>query len=96
MNEMKTNLSLIRHSPLALILNPVLQTKLDALIQCPPLAFADSSHATFDVEMRFSVGQFFDGLEADGAVEVSMKLLVTVKMPTSACSYHTCSYIYTL
>lgn len=50
--------------------------RLNALVQGPPLAFADGSHATFDVQVRFSVGELFDGLEADGSVEVRVELLV--------------------
>lgn len=37
-----------------------------------------------DVEMRFLPEEFLDGLEADGAVEVSVKLLVTVETLTLA------------
>lgn len=62
--------------------------KLYALIQRPPLAFADSGHAVLDVEMRFPGDELLDGLGADRAVEMSMKLLVTVKTLTLACSTH--------
>lgn len=51
--------------------------ELYTLIQGSPLAFADSRHTTFDGEMRFSFGEFFDGLATDGTVEMSMKLLVS-------------------
>lgn len=57
-----------------------------ALIQCPPLAFADGSHAVFNVEMWFPADELLDGLEADRAVEVSVELLVTVKTLTLASS----------
>lgn len=50
--------------------------RLNALVQGPPLAFADGSHAAFDIQVRFSVGELFDGLEADGSVEVRVELLV--------------------
>lgn len=53
--------------------------KFDSLVQCPPLSFTDGRHAVFDVEMWFSADEFLDGVDADGAVEVSVKLLVTGK-----------------
>ena len=49
--------------------------RLYALVQSPPLAFADGGHAVLNVEMRFSADEFLDGLDADRAVEVSMELL---------------------
>lgn len=60
--------------------------KLYALIERSPLPFADSSHATFNVEMWFLFREFFDGLKTDGAVKMSMKLLVKVNMSPLASS----------
>lgn len=47
-----------------------------ALIQGSPLPFADSSHAALNAEMWFLFREFFDGVKTDGAVKMSMKLLV--------------------
>lgn len=63
------------------------KTKLDSLIQGSPLPFADSSHATLNVEMWFLFREFFDGLETDGAVKMSMKLLARANMSPLASSF---------
>lgn len=60
--------------------------KFYALIQRPPLAFADGRHAVLDVEVRFPGDELLDGVGADRAVQVSVKLLVTEKTLTLACS----------
>lgn len=58
----------------------------DALIQSPPLSFADGRHAVFNVEMWLSADELLDGLRADRTIEVSVKLLVTIKTLTLAFS----------
>lgn len=63
-------------------------SKLYALIERPPLAFADRSHVLFNVEMWFLLREFFDGLITNGAVKVSMKLLVTVNTSLLAIILH--------
>lgn len=63
-----------------------------ALFQGPALAFADGGHAVLDVELRFAADEFLDGLDAHRAVEVRVKLLLTVKTLTLALA--TAGYIY--
>lgn len=62
--------------------------KVYSLIQASPLPFADRRHAAFNVQMWFLLGEFFDGVKTDGAVKMSMKLLVRVNTSPLASSSH--------